>query len=231
MADTRQEEQVQSGYRQWLRSAFVRRNAGATAFALFNSAILVSWRRLGLRPTDRILDVGCGAGTLLCFLTRKVGFREPAQGVDITPEQVELARQVITANHLEGKVVVQAGSALALPFPDASFDVVVSSHVLHNLSDENLAVLFAEVRRVLKPGGRFIAWAFGSDRAWWSRLGKQLLHLIMRPPADVQQNTWFRDFATLARFARGAGFPRAKRLRLRPWFFTPTPRVTIEVRK
>lgn len=231
MADPKQEQQVQQGYSRWLQRPMVRRNAGAVAFALFNSAIRVSWRDLGLRPTDRILDVGCGAGTLLCFLTEKVRFQHKAHGVDITPEQVELARRLIQARGLDQRVTVEVGSALALPFPDGSFDVVVSSHVLHNLSDENLAVLFSEVHRVLRPGGRFVAWAFGHEWAWWSRLGKALMHLIMRPPQEVRRNTWFRDYMALRQVAVGAGFSKVRRLRLRPWFFTPTPRVALEARK
>lgn len=227
MLDTSQAEQIRSGYSKWLSKPFYRKNAGKTAFALFNLAVRMSWKKLGIHPEDRVLDVGCGAGTLLCFLTRKVGLRHPAHGIDITPEQIELARGVIASEGLGEKVIVSVGSAMALPFPDNSMDVVVSSHVLHNLSDSNLELLFREVYRVLRPGGRFVAWAFGHEWKWWADLGKWLLHQIMRPPMEVQQNTWFRSFNTLKGFAQEGGFQNTRRLVLRPWLFTPTPRTVI----
>lgn len=229
--DGLQESQIRDGYGKWLQQPFFRRHAGTTAFLLFNMAIRVSWRRLRLRPEDQVLDVGCGAGTLLCFLAERIGFQQPVYGVDITPEQVELANELIDAKGLGTRVLVQVGSGLALPFPDRSIDVVLSSHVLHNLSDDNLKTLLMEVHRVLKPGGRFLSWAFGHEWKWWSAVGKWLMHRIMRPPMEIQRNTWFRDYATLSRIAASAGFERIDRLTLRPWVFTPTPRVGIEAYK
>lgn len=229
--DGLQESQIRAGYGKWLRQPFYRRHAGATAFFLFNMAVRYSWRRLRLRSEDRLLDVGCGAGTLLCFLAERVGFHLPIYGIDITPEQVELATEVIAARGMTHRVIVQVGSGLSLPFTDDSLDVVVSSHVLHNLSDENLQALLAEVHRVLRPGGRLLAWAFGHEWKWWSALSKWIMHRIMRPPVEVQRNTWFRSYSELQRSAADAGFRDTNRLILRPWLFTPTPRTGIEAIK
>ena len=104
-----------------------------------------------VEPGARVLDVACGAG-LDCFVaSRRVGPSGRVEGIDITPEMVERARQ-----HLEeagvAHAAVQEASAEELPFPDGSFDLVTSNGAI-NLMPDKLAV-FREIHRVLRPGGR-----------------------------------------------------------------------------
>ena len=105
-----------------------------------------------LREGEVVLDLGSGGG-IDCFLAAKqVGPRGSVIGVDMTPEMVELARrnaQEVGAANVEFKL----GEIEKLPLPDSSVDVVISNCVV-NLSTDKPAV-FAEVARVLKPGGRF----------------------------------------------------------------------------
>jgi ubiquinone/menaquinone biosynthesis C-methylase UbiE len=91
-----------------------------------------------------LLEVGCGTGLLL---ERFAGMCKAAKGVDLSPGMLEKARQ-------RGLDVLE-GSATALPFDDASFDVAVSFKVLAHIPDIRTAL--AEMTRVVRPGGHVIA--------------------------------------------------------------------------
>ncbi len=100
-------------------------------------------RLLAPRPGCRILEVGCGGGALLAFLESR-GYE--AVGVDISEEAVRLAARAAP------RCTVVRADAGDLPFEDASFDRLVSHHLVEHLPD--LPVALAEWRRVLAPGGR-----------------------------------------------------------------------------
>jgi sarcosine/dimethylglycine N-methyltransferase len=98
-----------------------------------------------------VLDLGSGVGGPARFLAGTYGCR--VTGVDLSPSFVEAARYLTERTGQSGQVSFRAASALALPFEDDGFDVVFSQHVSMNISDR--ARLYREIRRVLKPGGRF----------------------------------------------------------------------------
>lgn len=91
---------------------------------------------------SRILEVGCGGGALLAFLERR---GHEAVGVDILEEAVRLAAQAAPSSRV---ILARADD---LPFADASFDRVVSHHLVEHLDD--LPAALREWRRVLRPGG------------------------------------------------------------------------------
>jgi ubiquinone/menaquinone biosynthesis C-methylase UbiE len=104
-----------------------------------------------------IVDLGSGTGEVLVRLANLAPSLE-LTGVDVDPEMVARAQaKAVGAIRAGGRlptfVVADAG---ALPFPDASVDVVVSSYAVHHLPDRHAAR--AEILRVLKPGGRAIIW-------------------------------------------------------------------------
>jgi len=107
-----------------------------------------------LRPGQVVADLGCGAG-IDCFIAaKKVGATGRVIGIDMTEEMLAVARenQARVAGNLGYDVVeFRQGVLEKLPLPDQSVDVVTSNCVL-NLSPDKAAV-FAEIRRVLKPGG------------------------------------------------------------------------------
>jgi arsenite methyltransferase len=104
-----------------------------------------------LREGETVLDLGSGAG-FDCFLAaRAVGPSGRVVGVDMTPDMVERARRVAAAGGY-GNVEFRLGEIEALPVADASVDVVISNCVL-NLSPARERV-FAEIARVIRPGGR-----------------------------------------------------------------------------
>jgi SAM-dependent methyltransferase len=99
---------------------------------------------LNAQPGEHILDLGCGDGQ---FTQRIAATGAMVQGVDASPEMVAAARS--------RGILADEASAESLPYSSCSFDAVCSNAALHWMRDQD-AVL-AEVRRVLKPGGRFVA--------------------------------------------------------------------------
>lgn len=127
----------------------------------------VDFERLSLQPGMRILDLGCGEGrhALSAWLRAPV----IAVGLDLSASDLCVARQrqaeLPRPDSSEGAIGFVQGSALQLPFADASFDVVICSEVLEHLFDYQGAI--DEVARVLRPGGTFIA---SVPRYWPERI-------------------------------------------------------------
>ena len=102
-----------------------------------------------LKPGLRVLDLGCGPGTLSIGLAEAIAPGE-LYGVDMEPSQVDLARSIAEAGG-HGNTTFQVGDVTELSFDDGSFDVVHGHAILVHVPDTQ-AVL-AEAKRVLKPGG------------------------------------------------------------------------------
>lgn len=97
-----------------------------------------------------VLDIGSGAGFDVIYAANLAGPAGKVCGIDITPEMLEKAEQNIRLLQI-ANVGVQDGPAESIPFPDETFDFVISNGVL-NLSPQK-ETAFAEIYRVLKPGG------------------------------------------------------------------------------
>ena len=107
-------------------------------------------------PPARILDAGCGSGSMVRLLAAKYPDARVV-GVDIRPEYVTYARGCAEAEGL-GNLVFEQGDIFRLPFPDASFDLVWSKYVLQWVKDPAAAV--TELRRVTAPGGTVLGCHF-----------------------------------------------------------------------
>jgi ubiquinone/menaquinone biosynthesis C-methylase UbiE len=107
-----------------------------------------------IRERESVLDVGCGTGTLTLAAKRRAGGGQVC-GIDAAAEMIEVARG--KAAKAGADVEFRVALIEEIPFPDDSFDVVLSSLMLHHLPDELKRKGFAEMRRVLKPGGRLLA--------------------------------------------------------------------------
>ena len=117
-------------------------------------------RLAGIVPGDRVLDVGCGTGSLTIEAARAAGPTGRVVGIEPGIEMIERARGKAKRARLAIEFVATAGEAL--PFPDGSFDVVLISLVLHQLPSDALHATMAQVRRVLAPGGRLLAVDLGT---------------------------------------------------------------------
>jgi ubiquinone/menaquinone biosynthesis C-methylase UbiE len=118
-------------------------------------------RAVGPLDGKRVLDVGCGTGALLVALRREA---KPARlvGVDPDPDMLAQAEPKLRAAGVAAELL--RGSADALPFPDGSFDVVVSSLMFHHLDAATKRGALREWRRVLAPGGALVLVDFGAPR-------------------------------------------------------------------
>lgn len=104
---------------------------------------------------DRVLEVGCGSGRLATELACRHGL--DVTGVDLDPAMIGVARAHVGAcRDGHPRPAFAVGDAASLPFPDASFDVVVSTLSMHHWADP--AAGLAEIARVLRPSGRALIW-------------------------------------------------------------------------
>jgi arsenite methyltransferase len=101
---------------------------------------------------EAVLDIGCGAGVDSIIAGKLTGPAGAVTGIDLVPEMLAKARENARLAGA-GNVTFQESSAERLPFPDKSFDAVISNGVFNLVVDKAKAL--AEVYRVLKPGGRF----------------------------------------------------------------------------
>jgi SAM-dependent methyltransferase len=107
-------------------------------------------RMLAPKPGQTLVDVGSGLGGPSRYLAKACGCR--VSGIDLTPEFVATATDLARRVGLADRVDFRQGSALDLPFADANFDLAWSQNVAMNIADRPR--YYAEMRRVLRPGGR-----------------------------------------------------------------------------
>ncbi|MDQ2904659.1 MAG: methyltransferase domain-containing protein [Chloroflexota bacterium] len=120
------------------------------------------WRELRQRTAtlariqagEQVLDVGCGTGTLVLEVARHVGPAGRVAGIDPGTQQIARARAKAARRHVP--IEFQTGVIEQLPFPDQTFDVVLSTLMMHHLPAPLKRQGLAEIARVLKPGGRLV---------------------------------------------------------------------------
>lgn len=122
--------------------------------ALFGQWASVVTELAGVRPGQRVLDVACGTGALSCAVAERVGRSGAVAGLDPNDDMLAVARRK------SSRVDWHSGRAEALPFPDASFDAVVSQFGMMFFDDRPAAL--REMMRVLRPGGRLAVAVCGS---------------------------------------------------------------------
>ena len=114
-----------------------------------------------LTPGQRVLDVGCGTGTLLLLIKRLYPQVEGA-GLDGDADVLAIARRKSVAFGV--RLALEKGMSFALPYPDASFDHIFSSLLLHHLTRADKVRTLAEMRRVVRPGGQVHLADFGKPQ-------------------------------------------------------------------
>ena len=107
---------------------------------------------------ETALDVGCGTGTLAIMAKRRVGSAGAVCGIDASLEMIRRARS--KARRAGVDVAFEGAVAQTLPFPDASFDVVLATLMLHHVGRNGRRRIAVEMHRVAKPGGRVLVVEF-----------------------------------------------------------------------
>lgn len=167
---------------------------------------LLDWAQLA--SGQRILDIGCGTGTLAVEL--KQG-RPDLEITGIDPDPKALARARHKAERAGVAVEFIQGYAAALPFPEASFDRVFSSFMFHHLEPEQKPRMAGEVRRVLRPGGLLYLLDFSSSQARQPEFLSRLFHSHHRLEENSEEK--------ILGFLRDAGLVQANIFRRRTLLF------------
>ncbi|MEU6091375.1 methyltransferase domain-containing protein [Streptomyces sp. NPDC047085] len=126
----------------------------------------------GAEPGDRVLDVGCGTGCLTRHMAARVGRDGSVTGVDPSPPVLDYARGRKPRSG-SARCAYQEGIAESLDQPDASYDTVVTSLMLHHLPEDLRPTALREMHRVLRPGGRLLVVEFRPPK---SAIGRHLVH-------------------------------------------------------
>lgn len=129
--------------------------------------------QVGIKKNYRVLDLGCGTGTLT-ILIKKAQLEAEVIGFDGDLKVLGIARGKVAKAGLD--IPLDYGMSFELPYPDNSFDRIVASMLLHHLNGENKARTLKEVFRVLKPGGELHVVDFGKPQ----NVLMHLTSLIMR---------------------------------------------------
>jgi len=115
-------------------------------------------QRARLTPTDKVLEIGCGFGTILRDAQRRTQGEQAYVGIDISFQMIRRAQERSRLRREQIQFLV--GGAISLPLKAESFDVVLLSHVIKYLTNKELFQALSEVGRVLKPNGRIVVWEF-----------------------------------------------------------------------
>jgi demethylmenaquinone methyltransferase / 2-methoxy-6-polyprenyl-1,4-benzoquinol methylase len=142
------------------------------------------WRNLAARTCleekpQRILDIGCGTGDLSISIARQALKNTEIIGVDYSQPMLDIAKKKAEKVGLGGRIGFISSDATSLPFPDEHFDCAGISFAFRNLTYNNPLCHphLLEVRRVLKPGGRYIIVESSQSRI---RLMREMDHLYLR---------------------------------------------------
>jgi len=163
----------------------------------------------GIQPHSSVLDLGCGTGTLALMIKQR--HAEAAMiGLDIDLEILQIAQRKALAAEVE--IGLQEASATRLPYPDACFDRVLSSFVMHHLTYADKQRAAAEVFRVLRPGGEFHVLDLGKPHnlyclliSYALRWTEELMENIQGLLPRIFQNAGFIDVEEMARRATLVG--------------------------
>jgi ubiquinone/menaquinone biosynthesis C-methylase UbiE len=116
--------------------------------------------RANITPGTRVLDVGCGPGRLALAAAQRAGPTGETLGIDPSPEMVALATR--NAARAGSSAQFRVATIEALPAANDHFDVVLATLMLHHLTPDLQRRGLAEIRRILRSGGRFVAADFGA---------------------------------------------------------------------
>jgi SAM-dependent methyltransferase len=136
------------------------------------------------RPGESILEIGCGAGSLVRLFAQRLGDGNPITGADVNPFLLREAAQLAEEEGLAARIQFIEGNAEALPFEDSSFDCTYSVTVFEEC-DADRAI--AEAVRVIRPGGRAGLAVRALDMPqWWNlELPEQIQRKVTVPPHSV----------------------------------------------
>lgn len=136
-------------------------------------------QQTNIQPEMKVLDLGCGTGTLTLMLKRAYP-QARVTGLDGDPQVLDIARDKSRGTNIQW----DEGLASSLPYPDSVFDRVVTSLVIHHLVTDDKRRAFKEIYRVLKPHGELHVLDFGAPYSFLTRF----MTTYMRPLEEAADN-------------------------------------------
>ncbi|MBI5031221.1 MAG: class I SAM-dependent methyltransferase [Chloroflexi bacterium] len=150
----------------------------------------------GVKPGDKVLEIGCGTGSLTIAAKKQAGVQGEVCGIDPLPEMLNVARRKAERAGLE--ITFESGSLQEIPFPDHQFDVVMISFMIFHVPSADIQRRgFAEIARVLKPGGQLLILDRSTEeqagRSWIEKLFLNFSQPDMRTLLPMLQDAGFVD--------------------------------------
>jgi ubiquinone/menaquinone biosynthesis C-methylase UbiE len=152
-------------------------------------------QQAGLAPNQRVLDVGCGTGTLAVMIKQAYP-QIDVVGLDGDEKILAVAQNKISKNGL--KITFDKAMSFDMPYNDGEFDRVLSSIMIHHLSSENKALTLKEALRILKPGGQVHIADFAASQGQTGHLTSHIVGLFT--PKGHQPKDLLTEIMTKAGF-------------------------------
>lgn len=173
-----------------------------------------------IQPHHRVLDIGCGTGTMVLLIKR---LQPQAQVIGLDPDPKALARANRKVQRARVPAQLDHGYADALPYPNATFDRVLSSFMFHHLPADQKVRALREAGRVLKPGGSFHMLDFRNPESHGHGLLARWLHSshVLSDNSDER----------ILELMKEAGFTEARAVSYGSMFFLRTAYYAASVRR
>ena len=159
---------------------------------------------LAAHPGEAVLEIGCGTGHALVVLARAVGPAGHVVGIDLSAGMLTVARRRVAEAGVADRVALDLGDARALPYADAAFAAAFLSFTLEIFALPGLGRVLAEIRRVLRPGGRLGVVSLdgaggpGTVVELYRWLHRHFPHFVDCQPIDVRGHLAAAGFAVQA---------------------------------
>ena len=189
----------------WLTPLYDMLVEGPMSFARIRKRMLAE---MGDLSHKRILDVGSGTGTMLLMIKQAYS-NASVVGLDADPQILAIARGKARALGLE--IQFDHGMGFELPYPDESFDVVLTSMMLHHLLAEDKRRTAKEMYRTLRPGGRLVGADFAASRSGFGKALRPVTRRLERVAENVNgllplvfRDAGFSDYVETQRYFLGS---------------------------
>ncbi len=174
-------------YRLWLDPEMVYscayfRDAGQSLADAQRDKLDYICRKLRLRPGQRLLDIGCGWGALICWAARHYGVK--AHGITLSEQQYRHAVGRIEQEGLADRVTVELRDYRELEGA-ACYDRIVSVGMFEHIGVANFPLYFGIVKRLLRPGGLFLNHGISNDRGWEDSPATRFINRYIFPDGEL----------------------------------------------